>query len=134
MELRDMKVSDLRKQAADRNIAGRGEMNKGELVAALEQPTLEERIARLEERVYNIERGSVMADEKQSKEDVQPGRKADDPDQAPQDPHGGAQGSDGTEESVGAGPSGGAPEDGSQGSQSTPAEAVGDGPSGGAPA
>lgn len=55
-ELLGKTTVELRKMAAQRNLPGRSEMNKHELVDALEaQPTLEERVQALESRVSALE-------------------------------------------------------------------------------
>jgi hypothetical protein len=54
-ELAAMGVVELRKMAATRMIPGRSEMNKSQLIAALAEYTLEERVRRLEGRVSALE-------------------------------------------------------------------------------
>jgi polyhydroxyalkanoate synthesis regulator phasin len=48
-------VAELRELAVDRKIPGRSEMNKAELVLALQGVSLEERVSRLEQRVESLE-------------------------------------------------------------------------------
>lgn len=49
-------MQDLRELARARQIPGRGEMNKQQLVRALEEADLSARVAALEERVESLER------------------------------------------------------------------------------
>lgn len=48
-------VAELRDLAADWKISGRSEMNKAELVLALQGGSLEDRVARLEETVESLQ-------------------------------------------------------------------------------
>jgi hypothetical protein len=54
-KISSLSVRELRQQAASRMIPGRSEMNKSELVNALSEYSLEERIRRLEARVSALE-------------------------------------------------------------------------------
>jgi Rho termination factor, N-terminal domain len=49
-------VAELRELAAARQIPGRSEMNKAELVLALQGGSTEDRVARLEERVESLQK------------------------------------------------------------------------------
>ena len=55
MNLADQTVEELRQMAAARQISGRGEMNKAQLIAALEDADLSIRVAQLEQRVASLE-------------------------------------------------------------------------------
>ena len=57
-DLSTMKVRDLRKLASEKGVSGRNDMNRGQLIAALEVPILEDRVANLETRLAALERES----------------------------------------------------------------------------
>lgn len=54
-ELNTMTVDDLRHLARRKRIPGRGEMNKAQLVEALDEANLSARVADLEDRVSSLE-------------------------------------------------------------------------------
>ena len=54
-ELSQMTVDELRHLARQKQIPGRGEMNKAQLVEALSELNLSARVASLEERVRSLE-------------------------------------------------------------------------------
>lgn len=54
-ELKTMTVDELRYLARQKNISGRGEMNKAQLVEALASLNLSARVEALEERVASLE-------------------------------------------------------------------------------
>lgn len=62
MGLEEMTVRQLRSMAAGSGIAGRSEMNRKQLIAALSGGSIEERVERLEARVSALEQKSSAQD------------------------------------------------------------------------